>query len=148
MLEIEQRLGASTTDQPIYTTVVLDYEQRDKGRQKLVAANGEELRVFLERGNPLRIGELLQSTDGKLVQVEGAVEEVCEARCDDWETFAKACYHLGNRHVRLQVGDRWLRMKPDHVLEQMLELLGLTLTHCQSQFEPESGAYSHGHHHH
>ncbi len=60
----------------------------------------------------------------------------------------RACYHLGNRHVKLQVGERWLRMQPDHVLEEMLELLGLTLTHQETVFVPESGAYSNGGHHH
>ncbi|MFM2482077.1 urease accessory protein UreE [Celerinatantimonas sp. YJH-8] len=147
MLEIELR-HAPDPAREVLTKVALDYEQRDKGRQKLVAENGEELRLFLERGKVLQIGELLEAKTGELVRVIGAIEEVCEARCEDWQTFAKACYHLGNRHVRLQVGDRWLRMKPDHVLEQMLELLGLKLSHSQQIFEPESGAYSHGHHAH
>jgi urease accessory protein len=82
------------------------------------------------------------------VRIEGAVEEVTHAECEDWHTFARACYHLGNRHVKIQVGERWLRIKPDHVLEEMLELLGLTLTKQDTVFVPESGAYAHGHHHH
>jgi urease accessory protein len=65
--------------------------------------------------------------------------------------FARACYHLGNRHVKVQVGERWLRISPDHVLEQMLGQLGLRLEPEEAVFVPESGAYaggSHGHHHH
>ena len=70
------------------------------------------------------------------------------ASCDDWETFSKACYHLGNRHVKIQVGERWLRMKPDYVLEDMLKLHGLTVTAENAIFAPEEGAYKGGHNHH
>ncbi len=147
MLEVYERLGDHCHG-VVYTTVVLSHEQRDRGRLKLTGENGEEVRLFLERGKPLQVGEYLKTTCGKYVQVEGAVEPVTHAECYDWHTFARACYHLGNRHVKLQVGDRWLRMQPDHVLEEMLELLGLTLTHQEAVFVPESGAYSNGGHHH
>ncbi|MBN1005064.1 urease accessory protein UreE [Amphritea pacifica] len=147
MLEVYERLGDHCHG-VVYTTVVLSQEQRDRGRLKLTGENGEEIRLFLERGKPLLVGEYLKSSCGKLIKVEGAVEPVTHAECDDWHTFARACYHLGNRHVKLQVGERWLRMQPDHVLEEMLELLGLTLSHQEAIFVPESGAYSHGGHHH
>ena len=147
MLEVYERLGDHCHG-VVYTTVVLSQEQRDRGRLKLTGENGEEVRLFLERGKPLLVGEYLKTTCGKYVQVEGAVEAVTYAECEDWQTFARACYHLGNRHVKLQVGERWLRMQPDHVLEEMLELLGLTLTHQETVFVPESGAYSNGGHHH
>ncbi|MBN0988943.1 urease accessory protein UreE [Amphritea pacifica] len=147
MLEVYERLGDHCHG-VVYTTVVLSQEQRDRGRLKLTGENGEEIRLFLERGKPLQVGEYLKTSCGKLIKVEGAVEPVTHAQCDDWHTFARACYHLGNRHVKLQVGERWLRMQPDHVLEEMLELLGLTLSHQEAIFVPESGAYSHGGHHH
>ncbi|WCN15386.1 urease accessory protein UreE [Marinomonas mediterranea] len=127
---------------------MLDSDQRERGRLKLTAENGEEVRVFLERGKPLLVGEYLRSECNKVVQVVGAVEPVSHASCDDWEVFAKACYHLGNRHTKVEVGARWLRIKPDHVLEEMLHLLGLVVTHEEAIFKPESGAYSHGHQHH
>ena len=147
MLEVFERLGThchEVADQ----IVVLTHEQRDKGRLKLTSESGEEVRVFLERGKPLLVGEYLKSTCGRYIRVEGAVEEVAHASCDDWHTFARACYHLGNRHTKVEVGERWLRIKPDHVLEEMLALLGLVISHEQAVFVPESGAYSHGHHHH
>lgn len=147
MLDIYQRLGTHCHE-PVYTSVILTHEQRDRGRLKLVGANGEDIRVFLERGKPLLVGEYLRSNCGKHVKVEGAVEAVAKATCDNWETFAKACYHLGNRHVKIQIGDRSLSITPDHVLEEMLVLLGLTVTHESAVFIPESGAYSHGHHAH
>ncbi|WP_432473962.1 urease accessory protein UreE [Amphritea sp. HPY] len=147
MLEIHDRIETHC-HQPVHTTVILSHEQREKGRQRLTSESGEEIRVFLRRGKPLQIGELLKSLCGKYVRVEGAVEAVAYAECDDWQNFSRACYHLGNRHVKLQVGERWLRIKPDHVLEDMLQQLGLKVRHQQTVFVPESGAYSHGHHHH
>ena len=147
MLEIHERLGTHC-HQPIYATVGLSHEQRDRGRLRLTSESGEEIRVFLERGKPLQVGELLKSLCGKYIRVEGALETVAYAKCDDWQNFARACYHLGNRHVKLQVGERWLWIKPDHVLEDMLQQLGLNIAYRQAVFVPESGAYSHGHNHH
>lgn len=147
MLEVYERLGIHC-HQPVSDRVILTYEQRDRGRLRLQSEQGSEVRVFLDRGKPLQVGEYLKTTCGRYLLVAGAVEEVTHAWCEDWQTFARACYHLGNRHVRIQVGERWLRIKPDHVLEEMLELLGLQLEHQEQVFMPESGAYAHGHHHH
>ena len=152
MIDIYERLGTHCHD-PVYTTVTLTHEQRDRGRLKLVGDNNEDVRVFLERGKPLLVGEFLKSECGKIVQVNGAVEDVAHASCEDWEAFSKACYHLGNRHTKIQIGERWLRIKPDHVLEDMLQMLGLIVSHEDAVFVPESGAYSsggnsHGHSHH
>lgn len=147
MLEVYERLGLHCHD-PVTEIVVLDQDQRDKGRLRLFSESGTEVRLFLERGKPLLVGEYLKAECGSIVQVKGAEEDVAHASCDDWHTFARACYHLGNRHVRLQVGDRWLRIKPDYVLEELLHLLGLVVTHENAVFEPESGAYSQSGHHH
>lgn len=145
--EIHERITnapeASSVDQ-----VMLDSDTREKGRFKTLSRQGAEVRVFLERGKALTIGEYLKSDCGKLIEIVGIQEDVVEATCDDWLTFSKACYHLGNRHVKIQVGDRWLLMKPDHVLEEMLVLLGLNVCHKTHVFVPESGAYARGHHHH
>lgn len=140
MLEIYERLGMHCHDE-VYATVELTHEQRDRGRLKLTSLKGEDVRVFLERGTPLLVDEYLKSQCGKIVQVKGAVEAVALATCEDWQTFSRACYHLGNRHVKLQVGERWLRILPDHVLEGMLVQLGLMVSHTQAIFVPESGAY-------
>ncbi|PCJ42264.1 MAG: urease accessory protein UreE [Moraxellaceae bacterium] len=164
MWEVYERITAEMADR-IDDQLILDHLQREKGRFKAQATSGAEVRVFLERGHTLLIGEVLRSNCGKNLSVIGAVEEVTIARTDDWGQFSKACYHLGNRHVKLQVGDRWLRIKPDHVLEDMLQQLGLEMRSEQAVFVPEPGAYfkpgsqqhghqsspketSHGHHHH
>lgn len=151
MLEIYQRLAADTVDR-IDGQLILDHLQREKGRFKTESSAGEEVRVFLERGHTLAIGEVLRSNCGKNLSVIGAVEPVVSASSDDWGQFSKACYHLGNRHVKMQIGDRWLRITPDHVLEDMLKQLGLHTRNEQAVFVPEPGAYfqrgGHGHHHH
>lgn len=149
-LEVFERLGLKP-ELSADCFVTLDHLQRDRGRLRAFTADGTEVRIFLERGKPLLVGEMLQSECGKFIEVVGAEELVTTARCEDWTTFSRACYHLGNRHVKLQIGsgesERWLRITPDHVLEEMLELLGLTLEKEQAVFVPESGAYSGGHAH-
>jgi urease accessory protein len=144
--EVHERIAH--THDPIDDYVTLDADIREKGRFKVISQKGIEVRVFLERGKTLAVGECLQTRCGKLIEIIGAEEEVTEASCTDWETFSKACYHLGNRHVKIQIGERWLRIKPDYVLEDMLVLLGLTLAKTVAVFVPEAGAYSGGHHHH
>lgn len=130
--------------------IVLTHEQRSRGRLRTQNERGEEVRIFLERGEPLQLGEVLRTECGRQIRVEGAIEDVMTATCEDWQLFSRACYHLGNRHVKIQVGERWLRIVPDHVLEDMLLQLGLTVQREQQVFDPESGAYAqgHGHHHH
>lgn len=149
MIEVVKKLhlhGASEKN-PRYT-VVLDYDQRTKGRLKATATTGEELGLFLERGKVLRDGDLLESSAGDLIQVKAADEALIEATCDDWLTFSKCCYHLGNRHVPIQVESLSLRMRPDYILEDMLQQLGMRTATVSAGFDPEQGAYSGGGHHH
>lgn len=154
--EIHTRANtSSSTDIDDY--LLLDYSKREKCRFKTNSKNGVETRVFLERGaGILNVGDILQTACGKNIGISGEVEPLVSASCDDWETFSKACYHLGNRHVRIQVSELSLSIKPDHVLEDMLKMMGLRLSQNDAVFEPESGAYAtdktghvgHGHHHH
>ncbi|MEM1110489.1 MAG: urease accessory protein UreE [Pseudomonadota bacterium] len=148
-MEVYERLpaGGGTADE----RVVLDHLQRERGRIKAQTESGRELRVFLERGKTLAVGELLRSECGQLIEVVAATEPVLQAEAADWQTFARACYHLGNRHVKVQIGECWLRITPDHVLSEMLAQLGLSTRELEAPFVPESGAYAggaHGHHHH
>jgi urease accessory protein len=149
-LEIYERCGLQPATK-IDGWIVLNHDQRDKGRLLVQSNDGDEVRIFLERGSPLLVGEVLKTRCGKHLQVEGAPENVTTATCDDWTTFSRACYHLGNRHVKVQIGERWLRILPDHVLEQMLLLQGLELKSEVAVFIPEVGAYRglvfHHHHH-
>ena len=133
--------------------LLLPFEQRKRGRLRATTTGGLDVGVFLERGKVLVTGDLLRARSGEIVRIKSAPEEVITAFCDDELTFARICYHLGNRHVPLQIGPRWVRFQPDHVLEDLVQRYGLRIEREQAPFEPEQGAYhEHGahnaHHHH
>ncbi|WP_062264027.1 urease accessory protein UreE [Endozoicomonas arenosclerae] len=146
MLKLTGRL--QETDVQHNDELLLPFDERKRGRLKAVTTSGREAGIFIERGDVLRDGTLLQAESGEVVLVRASDEEVTTACCDDPLTFSKACYHLGNRHVPLQIGNNWLRYQKDHVLDEMVELLGLQVDHTQAPFEPENGAYAKGHSHH
>lgn len=134
--------------------VVVSYEERKKSRYKLTTVAGLELGWFLERGHVLSDGECLRCSDGTTIRVTAAEETVSEVRSTDTLLLTRAAYHLGNRHVPLQVGEGFLRYQHDHVLDDMVVGLGLGVECCQQPFHPENGAYhgsgghSHGGHGH
>ena len=123
-------------------------EERGKGTE---AADGEGLRageaaIRLPRGEVLRGGDRLCSPEGLIVEVCAADETLSHVSSADPFALARAAYHLGNRHVPVQVGQGWLRYQHDHVLDHMVQGLGLEVSCLSAPFEPESGAYA-GHHH-
>ena len=136
-----------TGDTPATEQLVLDFDARTKSRLRTQLASGEEVGLFLPRGSILRGGDKLQAKDGRIVEVVSAPEALVEARYSNPLELTRAAYHLGNRHVAVQVLDGALRIQQDHVLEHMLEGLGARLTKLEAAFEPEAGAYSPGHHH-
>jgi urease accessory protein len=142
MLKICQRL---TEQRPADARLVLPFELRARSRLRARLADGEEVGVVLERGQILRGGDRLLADDGRVIEVVAASESVSTVRCADPQGLARAAYHLGNRHVMLQVGDGWLRYQHDHVLDDMVHGFGLTAIAEQAPFEPEGGAYEHGH---
>ena len=144
MLLIETRY---TGDAAPTARLTLNFDARTKSRLRTRLADGEEVGLFLPRGTILRGGDRLQAADGRIVEVIAAPEDLIEARCADAFALARAAYHLGNRHVAVQVGAGWLRIQADHVLETMLTGLGAEVASLTAPFEPEAGAYAHGHHH-
>lgn len=134
-------------------TVTLDVDSRIKSRLRVTLDDGREAGLMLERGHLLRGGELLtDATGSQLIRVQAAPETVSTVRCADPHLLARAAYHLGNRHVPLQIEPGLLRFQHDHVLDDMLRGLGLTVEAEQAPFEPEAGAYqstphTHGHGH-
>ena len=145
MLTCEQRAPAQDH---FDEELVLPFELRQKSRMRTRLASGEEVGLFLERGTVLRGGEMLQGSDGRVVKVVAAPEPVMRVTASDARELARAAYHLGNRHVPVQVGEGWLLLGQDHVLKEMLLGLGATVTEETAPFEPEAGAYGGGHHHH
>ena len=102
----------------------------------------------MPRGEILCDGDRLETEDGRCVGVVAAAENVAVARSEDVSQLARACYHLGNRHVALQIEADSVRFQPDHVLEDMLRQLGLSVRHETLPFQPEPGAYGRGGHSH
>ncbi len=143
-LEISEKLQQPAEPQ---ATLTLPFELRQKSRLLTKLDSGEEVGLFLSRGTVLRQGDLLRTNTGLVVRVYAASEAVSTARAEAPLLLARAAYHLGNRHVPLQIGSGWLRYLHDHVLDAMMEELGLTVLSEHAPFEPEAGAYG-GHHDH
>jgi urease accessory protein len=133
--------------QPAGESLVLPFELRCKSRLRTRLASGEEIGLFLPAGTVLRGGTRLLASDGRIVQVRAADEPLLQADCAAPRLLARAAFHLGNRHVAVEVGEGWLRLEPDSVLADMLRGLGLSLANVTAPFEPEAGAYAHGHQH-
>lgn len=145
MLVIHQR----TAPRPHWDAELeLTFEARSKSRLRCFAADGEEVGLFLERGQPpLADGDFLEARDGRIVRVRARPERLLHVTCADAFELTRAAYHLGNRHVALQIGDGWLRLLDDYVLEDMLRQLGAHVEAVEAPFQPEHGAYGGGHHH-
>lgn len=146
MLLIE---GLAASDALATERVVLRFDTRCKSRLQAKLEGGEICGLFLPRGTVLRGGDRLLGSDGRVVEVVAAPEPLMEAASDDPLMIAKAAYHLGNRHVAVELRPGRLRFAADHVLGDMVRGLGLQVDEVDAPFEPESGAYgAHGGHGH
>ncbi len=136
------------------TTVELDWDVRQKSRFDATDSAGRQLGVFLPRGTLVRGGDVLLAEDGSLVRVIAAAQAVLRitACAEHGSAFdlTRAAYHLGNRHVPIELQSDHLKIEPDHVLADMLRAMHLTVAEETAPFEPEGGAYAsagHGHEH-
>ena len=131
------------------TTVELDWDVRQKSRFDATDSEGRKLGVFLPRGTLVRGGDVLVSEDGSLVKVIAAPQAVLViTACADHGTpfdLTRAAYHLGNRHVPIELQPDHLKIEPDHVLADMLRAMNLIVKAQDRPFEPEGGAYAAGH---
>ena len=149
MLRLTQKGHAAKSVSGILT---LTFDQRARSRLRTMLDDGREAAVVLERGAQLLPGETLLAESGEIIQIQAALETLSIVRSEDPHLLARACYHLGNRHVALQIDPDGLRYQHDHVLDEMVRLLGLEVEVHSAPFEPESGAYGahahiHGHEH-
>lgn len=146
MIELIQKLSDAAE---VQASLTLPLASRVKSRLRSTLDDGRDVGLFLERGQTLNHGDLLVSSDGLVVEIISADETVSTVSCTDPLLLARASYHLGNRHVALQINPGQLRYLHDHVLDDMLVGLGLDVKVESAPFEPESGAYgSAGSHHH
>jgi len=131
-------------------TVTLTFEERRKSRLLARLDDQREVALMLPRGTILRHGDRLRAAEeGLIVEVRAAAESLSIARTADAHLLTRAAYHLGNRHVPLQIGAGWVAYAHDHVLDDMVRGLGLEVEAGVAPFEPEAGAFGHdrGHGH-
>jgi urease accessory protein len=146
MVEIKAKLKVRRDAYPVSVSgkLELPFDSRQKSRLRATLASGEEVALMLPRGEILRGGDLVTASDGRVIEIVSQPENVLHVETKD---LAKAAYHLGNRHVPVQIGEGFLRIAEDHVLEEMLRKLGAKVSHVEAPFEPEAGAYAGGHQH-
>jgi urease accessory protein len=134
-------------------TVQLDWDVRQKSRFDATDSQGRALGVFLPRGTVVRGGDVLLAEDGSMVRVQAAPQPVlritaCSQHGSPFD-LTRAAYHLGNRHVPIELQPDHLKIEPDHVLADLLRRMHLTVAEVNESFEPENGAYAaEGHAHH
>lgn len=150
IIDQQKALELTSTEKP-KLTLCLTMDERTKSRLKVALSDGQEAGLFLPRGTVLKEGDILLSEEGDVVTIEAAKEQVSTVYSDDPLLLARVCYHLGNRHVPLQIEAGWCRYFHDHVLDDMARGLGATVVVGLEKYQPEPGAYggsSGGHHHH
>ena len=147
MLEIKAKLKVSRSAYKLEVRgqLHLPFDSRQKSRLLTRLVSGEEVGLKLPRGEILRGGDLVTASDGRVIEIVAVPEKLLHVES---ASLAKAAYHLGNRHVPVQVGEGFLRIAEDHVLEEMLLKLGARVSHVEAPFEPEAGAYAGAHHQH
>ncbi|MBB4305406.1 urease accessory protein [Rhodobium orientis] len=146
VVDAETAAGTTAAD-----SVLLDYESRYLRRKVLTTASGKKLLVDLPKATVLKDGDLLEAGDGTLIAVTAAKEALAEVTVSDPHALVRLAYHLGNRHLPVQIDPDRLLIERDHVIEEMVEKLGATVRHVEEPFNPEGGAYgygrTHGHDH-
>ena len=158
MLTANKRMPHGTGLAPVLIkrapTIELDWDIRQKSRFDATDSSGRNIGVFLPRGTVVRGGDVLVLEDGTLVRVIAALQPVLHiSHCPQHGTpfdLTRAAYHLGNRHVPIELRSDHLKIEPDHVLAEMLRAMHLIVREDTLAFEPEAGAYSaqghiHGH---
>jgi urease accessory protein len=158
MLEVSKLIAQGAGLAPVLlkraASVELDWDVRQKSRFDATDSAGRHLGVFLPRGTLVRGGDVLVAADGSLVRVIAAPQPVlritpCPHHGSPFD-LVRAAYHLGNRHVQIELKSDHLKIEPDHVLADMLRAMHLIVNAAEEGFEPEGGAYAaggHGHSH-
>lgn len=145
MLNLTQRLPANP-DAVVSYTLSLTADERTRSRHRFETQDGEALFLRLPRGTVLRDRDLLQSEYGDtLVRIAAKPEPILTVTAKEPLELLRAAYHLGNRHVALEIAPTYLKLSPDPVLKAMLEHMGVEVKEEVSPFQPETGAYGHQH---
>ena len=143
---ISQGIGLAPVLVKRASTIELDWDVRQKSRFDATDSLGRQLGVFLPRGTLVRGGDVLLAEDGSMIKVVAAPQTVlritaCKTHGTPFD-LTRAAYHLGNRHVPIELKPDHLKIEPDHVLADLLRTMHLIVNEVQEPFEPEGGAYS------
>jgi urease accessory protein len=126
-------------------SIALDAHERHRRRIVLTTERGTKFLLDLPQATALRDGDGLLLDDGDIVRVAGRLEPLLEIAAVNASELARLAWHIGNRHIDVQIAGDWLRIRRDHVIEDMLRGLGARVTPIEAPFEPEGGAYAHQH---
>jgi urease accessory protein len=136
MVIVREKLASRAAAASARVSLAFEYRQRSRQRARL--DSGEEIGMVMPRGEVLRGGDRLLASDGRVFEVVSAPERLLHIEAP---SLARIAWHLGNRHVPVQLGDEFLRIAEDRVLDAMLRGLGASVTRVEAPFEPEGGAY-------
>ncbi|HWB47037.1 MAG TPA: urease accessory protein UreE [Hyphomicrobiaceae bacterium] len=156
MLRATEILRSGLWDGRAADVVRLDYDKRTRRRAVLTCKGGLSFLLDLTKAPTLVAGDGIRLEDGRIVAVETAPERLLEITCKDERALARIAWHLGNRHLAAEIGDRTVYIRDDHVIAEMVRGLGAKARTVERAFNPEGGAYGggavhdhgHGHHHH
>lgn len=150
MLRAVSYLAGPEASGPVDDEVTLDFDQRHRRRVSMTGVRGLEFLLDLPHARRLRHGDALILDDGRRVRVKAAPEPLAEIRATSAGELVRIAWHLGNRHLPVMLAPDRICIRRDHVIEEMVQLLGATVAHVEAPFDPEGGAYAggHGHHHH
>src|SRR5476651_622580 len=137
MIRATRVLGQHRWSEAAADTVVLDFDDRHRRRMAMTGTRGLEFLLDLENAVALRGGDALVLEDGRLIEVIAAPEPLVEVRAHDARQMVRIAWHLGNRHLPTQIAGRGLRIRRDHVIEDMLRGLGARLIEIEAPFDPE-----------
>jgi urease accessory protein len=144
MIRVAEILTAGTWDGSPADTITLEREDRHRRRAVMTGSGGLSFLLDQPSAVTLHHGDGLRLEDGRIVEVQAAPEDLVEIEADDMGHLVKIAWHLGNRHLPTQLMGTTLRIRRDHVIEDMVVRLGGRLTVLQAPFDPEGGAYGHG----
>jgi urease accessory protein len=139
--------AADRQDRAVIDTVILDYAKRGAQKITVTSVNGGVIDIDLHQPARLRTDDLLLLDDGGLVEVVAAPEPLMEARAGDVAVLARLAWHVGDRHVPVQLLPNRIRVQHDAAIEALLKSLGAKVTTIEAPFEPEGGAYQSSHRH-
>ena len=143
--EVREVLPAGSWDEAPEDFVVLTYDDRHRRRRVLSCTSGRQILLNLAEARVLADGDGLPLQGGGTVAVRAAPERLIEVRVADTHALLRVTWHLGNRHLPTEIFSDRLRIRDDHVILDLLHRLGAETTHIEAPFNPEGGAYGHGH---